>query len=130
MSTIEEIILNLNVREEGRGRELFLPALERGYYITLHYIALNVSFGFLFLKHRSSELMLSISRNVCPCVFLFVRLFTFEVPFKRLFAPTSQSRLSKVFMFFFNNCNIFSWPLYSLYILPTKIGLNALHENV
>ena len=30
---------------------------------------------------------------VCPCV----RLFTFEVPFKRLFAPTSRSRMSKIF---------------------------------
>ena len=37
----------------------------------------------------------------CPCVCLSVRLsvcvFTFEVPFKRLFAPTSQSRMSNIF---------------------------------
>ena len=31
--------------------------------------------------------------SVCPCVCLF----TFEVPFKCLFAPTSQSRMSKIF---------------------------------
>ena len=30
-------------------------------------------------------------------VCLSVRLFTFEVPFKRLFAPTSQSRMSNIF---------------------------------
>ena len=38
--------------------------------------------------------MLSISRNVRLSVRLFVplsvRVFTFEVPFKRLFAPTSE----------------------------------------
>ena len=54
-----------------------------------------------FSKHRPSGPMLSISRNVRPCVRLFVCLsvclFTFEVPFKRLFAPTSRSRMSKTF---------------------------------
>ena len=28
---------------------------------------------------------------------LFVRVFTFEVPFKRLFAPTSRNRMSNIF---------------------------------
>ena len=41
--------------------------------------------------------MLSKSQNVrlsvCPCVCVF----TFEVPFKRLFAPTSRSRMSNIF---------------------------------
>ena len=45
--------------------------------------------------------MLSISRNVrlsvCPSVRVSVRLFTFEVPFNGLFAPTSQSRMSNIF---------------------------------
>ena len=50
-----------------------------------------------FLKHRPSGPMLSISRNVHLSVCVSVRLFTFEVPFKRLFAPTSQSRVSKIF---------------------------------
>ena len=36
--------------------------------------------------------MLSISLNVRPSV----RVVTFEVPFKRLFAPTSRSRMSKI----------------------------------
>ena len=35
--------------------------------------------------------------SVCLSVCLSVRLFTFEVPFKRLFAPTSQSRMSNIF---------------------------------
>ena len=35
--------------------------------------------------------------SVCVSVCLCVHLFTFEVPFKRLFAPTSQSRMSKIF---------------------------------
>ena len=55
-----------------------------------------------FSKHRPSGPMLSISQNVplsvrmcvCPSV---RHLFTFEVPFKRLFAPTSQSWLSNIF---------------------------------
>ena len=54
-----------------------------------------------FWKHRPSGPMLSISRNVrpsvCLSVRLFVRVFTFEVPFKRLFAPTSWSRMSNIF---------------------------------
>ena len=45
--------------------------------------------------------MLSISRNVrlsvCPSVRPSVRVFTFEVLFKRLFAPTSRSRMSNIF---------------------------------
>ena len=45
--------------------------------------------------------MLSISRNVrlcvCPSVRLFVCVFTFEVPFERLFAPTSRCRMSNIF---------------------------------
>ena len=33
----------------------------------------------------------------CPCVCSSVRVFTFEVPFKRLFAPTYRSRMSNIF---------------------------------
>ena len=50
-----------------------------------------------FSKHRPSGPMLSISRFVRLCVCLSVCLFTFEVPFKRLFAPTSRSRTSNIF---------------------------------
>ena len=54
-----------------------------------------------FSKHRPSGPMLSISRNVrlcvCPSVCLLVCLFTFEVPFNSLFAPTSRSRTSNIF---------------------------------
>ena len=45
-----------------------------------------------------SRAMLSISRNARLYVRLSVHLFTFEVSFKRLFAPTSQSRMSKIFL--------------------------------
>ena len=45
--------------------------------------------------------MLSISRNVhmfvCVCVCVSVCLFTFEVPFNGLFAPTSKNRMSNIF---------------------------------
>ena len=51
--------------------------------------------------HRPSGPMLSISQNVRLSVRLSVRvsvrLFTFDVPFKRLFARTSQSRMSNIF---------------------------------
>ena len=50
-----------------------------------------------FSKHRPSGPMLSISRFVRPSVCLFVRVFTFEVPFNGLFAPTSRSRMSNIF---------------------------------
>ena len=52
---------------------------------------------YLFSKHRPSGPMLSISWNVRLCVRVFVSVFTFEVPFKRLFAPTSRSRMSNIF---------------------------------
>ena len=35
--------------------------------------------------------------SVCVSVCLFVHLFTFEVPFKRLLAPTSRSWMSNIF---------------------------------
>ena len=41
--------------------------------------------------------MLSISQNVRLSVRLSVCVFTFEVQFKRLFAPTSQGRMSNIF---------------------------------
>ena len=54
-----------------------------------------------FSNHRPSGPMLSISRNVhifvCVFVCLSVCLFTFEVPFNGLFAPTSRSRMSNIF---------------------------------
>ena len=39
----------------------------------------------------------SIFPSLCVFVRVSVRLFPFEVPFKHLFAPTSQSRMSKMF---------------------------------
>ena len=53
--------------------------------------------GCQFSKHRPSGPMLSISQNVHMCVCVFVCLFTFEVPFNGLFAPTSRSRMSNIF---------------------------------
>ena len=54
-----------------------------------------------FSKHWPSGPMLSISRNfhlgVCVSVCLSVRVFTFEVLFKRLFAPTSRSWMFNIF---------------------------------
>ena len=50
-----------------------------------------------FSKHRPFGPMLSISRFVRLCVCLSVRVFTFEVPFNGLFAPTSRSRMSNSF---------------------------------
>ena len=55
----------------------------------------------IFSKHRPSGSMLSISRNVRLCVRVSVCtsvcVFTFEVQFKRHFAPTSQNRMFKNF---------------------------------
>ena len=50
-----------------------------------------------FLKHRRSGPMPSISQNVRLSVCLSICLLTFEVPFKRPFAPISQSQMSKNF---------------------------------
>ena len=51
----------------------------------------------LFSNHQPSGPMLSISRFVRLYVHLSIRVFTFEVAFKRLFAPTSQSWMSNIF---------------------------------
>ena len=59
----------------------------------------------IFSLNRPSGLIQSIGRfvrpsvrlSVCPSVCLFVRLFTFEVPFNGLFAPTSRSWMSNIF---------------------------------
>ena len=40
---------------------------------------------------------MSICLFVCVCVCVSVCLFTFEVPFNGLFAPTSRSRMSNIF---------------------------------
>jgi hypothetical protein len=40
---------------------------------------------------------MSVCVSVCLFVRVFVCVFTFEVPFKRLFAPTSQSWMSNIF---------------------------------
>ena len=50
-----------------------------------------------FSKHQPSGPMLSISRNVHMFVCLCVCLFSFEVPFNGLFAPTSRSWMSNIF---------------------------------
>ena len=46
-----------------------------------------------FYKSKCSSVCLSVCLFVCSSV----RLFTFEVPFKHLFAPTSWSRMSNIF---------------------------------
>ena len=53
----------------------------------------------LFSKHWPSGPMLSISQfiHMFVCLCVYVCVFNFEVPFKRLFAPTYQSRKSKIF---------------------------------
>ena len=54
-----------------------------------------------FSKHQPSGPMLSISRNVllsvCPSGCLSVCVFTFDLPFKHLFAPASRSQMSHIF---------------------------------
>ena len=71
--------------------------METCYLVITCFFGENMIFGEIVLsKHRPSGPMLSISRFVRPCVCLCV-CSLFEVPFKRLFAPTSQSRMSNIF---------------------------------
>ena len=56
-----------------------------------------MSFHCNFSKHWPSGPMLSISWFVRVSFRVCVRLLTFELSFKRLFASTSQSRMSKIF---------------------------------
>ena len=63
---------------------------------------LNFGSG-MFSKHRprADAFYKPKCPSACPSVRLSVRMsvhvFTFEVPLKHLFAPTSQSRMSKIF---------------------------------
>ena len=50
-----------------------------------------------FSKHLPSGPILFVSQSVRLSVCLSVCLFTFEVPFQRLFYPTSQSLMSNIF---------------------------------
>ena len=70
----------------------------------LHFTALHLRFGraqpknLSFSKHRPlGRCFLLVNLSICLCVCLCVCLFTFEVRFKHLFAPTSRSRMSKIF---------------------------------
>ena len=56
----------------------------------------NIMGKAIFSKHRPSAPMLSISQFVQRFVCLCVCVFTFKVPIKCLFAPTSQSQMSKI----------------------------------
>ena len=55
----------------------------------------------LFIFKASALWADAFYKLICPSVCVFVRLFvcpfTFKVPFKRLFAPTSKSRMSSIF---------------------------------
>ena len=66
------------------------------YYHFLKEVLYMLNYPQTFLANPFSVgqiLYLSICPSVCPCVCVF----TFEVPFKRLFAPTSRSRMSNIF---------------------------------
>ena len=86
---------------------LFFPGLLCGLFSYLFTIwskgsARWLASCWLFSKHRPSGPMLSISQMsvclfVCLSVCPSVCVFTYEVPFKRLFAPPSQSRMSNIF---------------------------------
>ena len=54
------------------------------------YISSNNKAGVILFK-ASAHMCVCVSMCVCVC------LFTFEVPFKRLFAPTSRSQMSNIF---------------------------------
>ena len=45
------------------------------------------------------SICLSVCPSVCPSVRLSACVFTFEVPFNGLFAPTSQSPMSNIFRY-------------------------------
>ena len=63
---------------------------ERAFYYKTGYCVLiifNFVLKFPLTVFQIIGPMLSLSRNVCPCVRLCVSLFTFNVPFKCLFFP-------------------------------------------
>ena len=61
-------------------------------------IDLNLEVRPLSLVFKASALWADdFYKSKCPYVCLFVCLFTFEVPFNGLFAPTSRSRIFNIF---------------------------------
>ena len=75
VAPLETLLIRVNVVELVGGGSVFDGA----------------TLSSFFSRHRPSGLMLSINRNVRLRVRVSVHVFTFEVPFKRLFLPTSQS---------------------------------------
>ena len=71
---------------------------------------------------------MSICPNVCVCVCLSVCLFTFEVPFKHLFAPTSQSWMSKTFRYSESLGKINGKKWYHIWKLLLMKGVKLLHN--
>ena len=108
---IKKTILSSNQNQPLKRVGLYLPTLIESkiklnwfkrvpcLYFTYFVQALCIPYRLHtpFSKHRPSGPMLSISWNVRLFVRVFVRLFTFEVPFKRLSAPTFRSRMSNIF---------------------------------
>ena len=54
---------------------------------------------FFFLFKALALLADAFYKSICPYVCVRVCLFTFEVPFKRLFSPTSRSQKSNIFRY-------------------------------
>ena len=63
----------------------------------LHNVGSELRFFFKASTLWSDAFYKSKCPSVCPSVCLPVCLFTFEVPFNGLFAPTSRSRMSNIF---------------------------------
>ena len=64
-------------------------------------------------------------------VFLFVCVFTFEVSFKHLFAPTSQNRMSKIFrdLESLGNSNGKKWSHIGKLLLINGVKLSGKREK-
>ena len=63
----------------------------------LHHLRDGINTFFKALALWADAFYKSKCPSFCLCVCLSVCVFTFEVPFNGLFAPTSQSRMSNIF---------------------------------
>ena len=76
-----------------RGNQWETPQCPNTLHSTLYIFKALALWADAFYKSKRPSVYPAVFLSVCPSV----RLFTFEVPFKRLFAPTFRSQISNIF---------------------------------
>ena len=86
----------LNTRPNKKQFKALSPMMVNTQFVMISILSQLTFFCLVFFK-ASALWADAFYKLKCLSVCVSVRLFTLEVPFKRLFVPTSQSRMSNIF---------------------------------